>query len=147
TLGQRLDRARLDRAADLSEVMQEGAASDALSQLQLAGQVTDATTQRRTGTPRYRAEHRQLASGRADDVHQHPQHGRLARTIRADQPEHRTLFDAQADPIDGEVLSVLLLQLACLNNSGHASSFPSPGAVLPCSARALRAAANSPVFA
>ena len=88
---------------------QERSALDTFGQLQLAGKVTDPATQRDTGSPWHGAEYLQLASRGANYVHEHSKRGRLARTVRPDQPEHRTPLDPQADPIDGEMLAVLLL--------------------------------------
>ena len=64
----------------------------------LLGQVADPVL----GVERGRvAEHRQLARVREDDRHHHPDRGRLAGAVRADEPVHRAARDDEIEVVDG----------------------------------------------
>jgi hypothetical protein len=82
----------------------------------LLRQVADAVE---VGARARMAEHADLAPVGADDVHQHPQRGRLARAVGTEQTEDGARRHRERDVVDGHRAAEALPQTAQLERGFH----------------------------
>ena len=123
---ERLDQLRdvrlVDAAAQVAEVRDRLGAGQSVVQVELAGQVADATMDRDRIGGRLDAEDLGAAGGRPDQVEQDAHRGRLAGAVRSQEPEDLALGDLQIEVDDPPVLPVGLGQSFGLDDGGHITS-------------------------
>ena len=95
-------------AAQVAQVGQQLARRLPAVHHEVAGQVTDAAAQRNAVGARVAAEDSDVAGGRADQVEQQPDRGRLAGAVGAEVPEHLARTHGQVEPIEAATLAVAL---------------------------------------
>ena len=115
-IGEQLDALLRHAAAQMGEVRQQFARGLSAIDDEVAGQVTEAPAQRRSPLARVLPEHRRAAAGRADEVHQDADGGRLAGPVGTEEAVDLPLADLEIEAVEPAPAAVVLRQCLGANH-------------------------------
>src|SRR4051812_30865116 len=98
----------VDPAAQVPEILDRLRAGQTVVQVELSGQVADPSMDRDRVYRRLDTEHLRSAGRRPDEIEQDPHRGRLAGTIRPEEPEDLAFGDLEIEIDDAPVLPICL---------------------------------------
>ena len=91
----------VEAASDMPDRGNELADGPSLGEPELARDIGEAGTQRRSVAARIAAQDLDVSRGRSKEIEQAPDRGRLAGAVRTEEPEHLAAADLEIDARDG----------------------------------------------